>query len=178
MENTKITKIIMLNLLLKTDMTGYQIYSVVKKHMSFFSDISKSSTYYLLDKMNQSKLVSFNSQNNSNKKIYSITSKGKIQLTKLLFEIIEQPVIDPFEIVSFSFDNLDKKEIQQLTQKRLNKYKEYYLLVNELEKNNSKNTKKDSNDNYISFICKRAKKMMDLDIKLFNDLLKDIKNEK
>lgn len=124
-------------------LTGYDLKN---KHfdlcVSHFWNADQAQIYKTLDKLVLNEFLSFEilyQDNKPNKKIYSITDKGKKKLVSLLEEEVNNTTIrDPFLVKIFFSSNIDNKKILELFEKKKEKHKknlEYYF---ELEKDYAK----------------------------------------
>ena len=105
---------IILGFLMKMSMTGYELKKAFSISFSFFSGLSYGSIYPALKKMEQEGLISMRlkvQRNAPNRKIYSITKKGKKRFaSSLKTPFAPERFKSPFLAHLFFFDHLSPQE--------------------------------------------------------------------
>ena len=85
----------LLGLLSESPMHGYQIeQTIYERSMDYWTEISRSSIYKLLNKLENEKLVKSElklTDKNINQKVYKITVDGKKKLKQKIMEILSEP---------------------------------------------------------------------------------------
>ncbi len=116
----------LLGLLSEKSKHAYEIETDIKERdMRYWTEISMSSVYKLLKKLEERKLLKSEvklSKNNVAQKIYSLTDKGKEIFKEKLKDLVSvwQPMINPIDIGLANLNLLNKKEAIE----KLNKYSE------------------------------------------------------
>jgi DNA-binding PadR family transcriptional regulator len=106
----------LLGLLSEKPKHAYEIENDIKERdMRYWTEISKSSVYKLLNKLEKRKLLKSEikySEKNVVQKIYSLTGGGKIAFKEKLKQLISnwQPSIHPFDISLANLNILSKKQ--------------------------------------------------------------------
>lgn len=80
-------QLLLLGLLLRQEMHGYQINELVDRQMAFCVDLKRSTAYYLLDKLRRAGYVSEEVERSGNRperRVYRITPDGEIYFQRLL----------------------------------------------------------------------------------------------
>ena len=80
-------ELLLLGLLRRQDMHGYQLHEFIDSFMQTCVDIKKSTAYYLLDKMTREGLVVRSEEREGNRpprRVYSLTTAGEIRYQALL----------------------------------------------------------------------------------------------
>lgn len=82
-------KLLLLGLLRRQDMHGYQLYDFIERDLSVCTDLKKPTAYYLLGKMAEDGwIVESNMQdgNRPTRRVYSLTPQGEVEFQRLLRE--------------------------------------------------------------------------------------------
>jgi DNA-binding PadR family transcriptional regulator len=82
-------QLLLLGLLRKQDMHGYQLNEFIEEQMHFCTDLKKSTAYYLLDKLAQQGYVAMEEEQEGNRpprRVYHITKTGEEYFFQLLRE--------------------------------------------------------------------------------------------
>lgn len=184
--NQNLTKLTILGLLQKNNMSGYDILCHVTKYFGHITRLSASSVYYLLEKMNKDNLIKQINKKNDlkkghSKKIFSLTKKGKDIFEFLLEETVEMKFYDPFQLALIFFDYMKKDKIKNFIQKRLDMYEQLEKKIEENKNNISnihKNTDIDKNNKnkFFNYAMERGKNLIENDKKFLKSILKDITN--
>ena len=86
-----INQLILLGILMEGNMHGYQLNDYVKHAMILYTDLKKSTTYFVLDKLEKEGYVSHEIEREGKRperRVYEITQKGKVRFYELLRECI------------------------------------------------------------------------------------------
>lgn len=86
-------ELLLLGLLQRQDMHGYQLYDFIERYMGMCVDLKKSTAYYLLDKMAKDGFVSQSVEQVGNRPlrtVYHLTAAGKERFQVLLRENLAQ----------------------------------------------------------------------------------------
>lgn len=80
-------KLLLLGLLRRQNMHGYQLYEFIDRDLSVCTDLKKPTAYYLLNKMAAEGLVTEDQVQEGNRpprRVYSLTEKGEAEYQRLL----------------------------------------------------------------------------------------------
>ena len=116
-------KLLLLGLLRKQEMHGYQINELIDAHLGTSIHLTKPTAYRLLHKMTDDGLVSFREETVGNRparRIYTITPLGEVEFQKLLKESLSEykPAEQPNTISLAFMDTLPPGEVLPLLKKR------------------------------------------------------------
>jgi len=141
-------KLVILGLLYREPMHGYEIKSTIEKNMGDWTDIKFGSIYFALSKLVEESAIEVVEEvkegNRPAKTIYRITKKGKDEYMRLLRKIWgdEQKVYYPFDIAVYFMKSLPKNEVGFYLSERImelkNKLKYYKEQQTELDKTSKK----------------------------------------
>ncbi len=115
----RVLKYAILGLLDKQEMSGYDIMNQFNHNMVHFWSAKHSQIYPELKKLTQEGLIEFRSVSQGNKvldkKIYSITSKGKQELQQWLDKLMPLPdtVKDEFMLKAYFVSSMSKEEVKR-----------------------------------------------------------------
>jgi len=119
---------IILGMLMHESMTGYELKKIFSISFSFFSNISFGSIYPALKKMEQQGLISMCleiQEGAPNKKIYTITEKGRGAFDRLLKEPLKlEKAKSVFLSRLFFFSHIEKTDRLELVEGYLESIKE------------------------------------------------------
>ncbi|MFN8671876.1 MAG: PadR family transcriptional regulator [Candidatus Sericytochromatia bacterium] len=135
-------------------------YDLKTKHfdlcVSHFWNADQGQIYKTLDKLVDKKLVTFELQyqdNKPNKKIYSITDKGKGELLEWLEKEIENaPIREGFAVKIFFAHNISNEKIIELFEKKKIKHQTKLKEYLEIEKNFFNNEDKKNRKKVLEFL--------------------------
>lgn len=116
-------ELLLLGLLDRQRMHGYELHEFLEKRLGFLSDLKKPTAYRLLDKLHGDGLVDRQSERSGNRperRVYSLTEKGKALFESLLREQLALPdrVSYPSSVSLLFADRLDVVERRELLRKR------------------------------------------------------------
>jgi DNA-binding PadR family transcriptional regulator len=116
-------KILLLGILRRQKMHGYQLYEYIDQGLSACSDLKKPTAYYLLNKMAQDGWLSEETSQEGNRpprKVYRMTAEGEEVFQRLLRENLASYITPAFpnEIGLAFLDELDPQEALELLQER------------------------------------------------------------
>lgn len=108
-------QLLLLGLLRRQDMHGYQINEFIEEKMHFCIDLKKPTAYYVLDKLAQQGLVRVEHNQTGNRpprRVYHITAAGEAHFFKLLRENLAQhsPIYHPSDVGIAFIDQLPPAE--------------------------------------------------------------------
>ncbi len=113
----------LLGLLNEKSMHGYQLeQTIYERSMDYWSEISRSSIYKLLNKLEKEMLVKSEiklTEKNINQKVYKITIEGKKKLKEKISEILSEPekIIWRIDLAVANYGILNKKESDECLKK-------------------------------------------------------------
>jgi DNA-binding PadR family transcriptional regulator len=116
-------KLLLLGLLRRQDMHGYQLYDFIERDLSICTDIKKPTAYYLLGKMAEDGLITevhVQDGNRPARRVYSLTAQGEAEFQRLLRENLAEfsPVYFPGDIGLAFMNTLPPGEAAALLQAR------------------------------------------------------------
>ena len=129
-----IKQLLLLGILMKGKMHGYRLNEYVKHVMSFYTDLKKSTVYYLLSQLEKDGYVSFELEREGKRperRIYEITAEGKTYFLELLRECLGNYTPTSFgdDIGTTFINRLPPKEVRNLLinkRKKINDRLEMY----------------------------------------------------
>ncbi len=130
----------LLGLLSEGAMHGYKIEQEIKnRSMRDWTEISMSSVYKLLRKLEKEKLIKSDmkvSSKNISQKVYSITSEGKKELKDKIKNLVSEPekTLSRIDLATSHLDQLTRKEATECLKKYEKKLNEMLTCYKELEK--------------------------------------------
>jgi DNA-binding PadR family transcriptional regulator len=110
-------EVALMGLLSEKPKHAYEIENDIKERdMRYWTEISKSSVYKLLNKLEKRKLLTSkikHSEKNVVQKVYSLTDQGKVVFEEKLKQLVSiwQPTIHPIDISLANLNLLSKKQI-------------------------------------------------------------------
>ena len=112
---------------------------IENRSMDYWTEISQSSIYKLLNKLEQNNLVESTvklSEKNVSQKVYSITKQGSKQFKEKIIELASawQPTIHPIDVALKNLNLLNKNDAIDCLKKYRNSLKETINGYHELEK--------------------------------------------
>jgi DNA-binding PadR family transcriptional regulator len=116
-------ELLLLGLLRRHDMHGYQLHEFINQSMSSCIDLKKSTAYFLLDKMAASGWISETEVQDGNRpprRVYQLTDAGEATYQRLLRENLSSYHAPRFpDDIGLAFlDSLPATEARELLQKR------------------------------------------------------------
>jgi len=89
------TRLVILGLLKNQPLHGYELKHIIESHMGDWTNIAFGSIYFALKKLTEEKLVqeiaTEQKGNRPSRRVYQITSKGKVEFEKKLLQLWESP---------------------------------------------------------------------------------------
>jgi DNA-binding PadR family transcriptional regulator len=112
-------KLLLLGILMEGKMHGYQLNDHVQHVMSLYTDLKKSTTYFVLDQLEKDGYVTFQIEREGKRperRVYEITKKGKAYFFELLREHLSNytPVMLSDDISIAFMDKLKSSEVEEL----------------------------------------------------------------
>lgn len=117
--------IVILGLLCKQSLHGYEVKHIIEEHMGDWTDIKFGSIYFALAKLKDEGKVAIEKETRNGKrpirKVYRITEKGRQEFLRLLKMMWAQQKssLYPLDIAVFFMNSLPKKEILKLMYARI-----------------------------------------------------------
>ncbi len=109
--------VVILGLLCKQPLHGYEIKNIIEEHMQDWTDIKFGSIYFALSKLKEQGKVEIEKEESSSKrpirKVYRVTEKGRhefLRLLKMMWALKKQSLY-PLDIAVFFMNSLPKQEI-------------------------------------------------------------------
>jgi DNA-binding PadR family transcriptional regulator len=114
-----VKQLLLLGILMNGKMHGYRLNEYVKHAMSFYTELKKSTAYYILDQLEKDGYVSFELEREGKRperRIYEITEEGKNYFLKLLRECLGSYTPTSFgdDIGAAFIDRIPPKEVRDL----------------------------------------------------------------
>lgn len=114
-----IKQLLLLGVLMNGNMHGYQLNEYVKHAMSFYKDLTKSTTYYILDQLERDGYVTYETERKGKRperRIYKIMPEGKNYFLELLRECLGNYTPTSFgdDIGAAFIDRLPAEEVCNL----------------------------------------------------------------
>ena len=167
-----INQLLLLGILMEGKMHGYQLNDYVKHAMSLYTDLKKSTTYFVLDQLEKEGCVSYEVEREGKRperRVYETKKKGKIHFHKLLRECISSYTPKNLtEDIGIAFmDKLEPSEIEKLLENKQQRIKD------ELKKSDDI---KDHGGS-LKYVIDHNIAYLNADLKWVNSILKDIRRE-
>ena len=167
-----INQLLLLGILMDGKMHGYQLNDYVKHAMSLYTDLKKSTTYFVLDQLEKDGYVIYQLEREGKRperRVYDITKKGKDRFYELLRECISSYTpTNLTEDIGIAFmDKLKSSEVIKLLENKQQKIKD------ELKKFDSI---KDHGGS-LKYVIDHNLSYLKTDHKWVNNILKDLQKE-
>jgi DNA-binding PadR family transcriptional regulator len=118
-------RLVILGLLSRQPLYGYEIKHIIEDHMGDWTDIKFGSIYFALSKLTEAGDLEIIAETRTGKRpaktVYQITPKGKTEFFRLLKQLWSEhkQTYYPLDIALFFMDNLDRAEVDQYLQNRI-----------------------------------------------------------
>lgn len=163
-----INRLIMLGILIEGKMHGYQLNEYVKHAMSLYTDLKKSTTYFVLDQLEKEGYVSHEVEREGKRperRVYEITEKGKTHFFNLLRECISSytPTYSSDNIGVAFIGKLEASEAKELLQAKKQKIQSALKKFNGLK----------DHGGHLKYVINHSVAYLNADLKWVNSILKD-----
>lgn len=118
-------ELLLLGLLRRVDMHGYQLHEFINRYMASCADLKKPTAYYLLDKLQERGWIAVTREetgenNRPPRRVYQVTDEGEIAFQRLLRENLAayHSTTFPGNIGLAFLDNLSQDEALLLLKER------------------------------------------------------------
>jgi DNA-binding PadR family transcriptional regulator len=116
-------KLLLLGLLRRQEMHGYQLFEFIDRNLGYCTDLKKPTAYYLLNKMAQDGWIeeqTYQEGNRPPRRVYHMTPAGEAAYQRLLRESLQgySPVTFKGDVGLAFIDDLDPSEARQLLELR------------------------------------------------------------
>jgi DNA-binding PadR family transcriptional regulator len=116
-------KLLLLGLLRRQEMHGYQLFEFIDRDLGYCTDLKKSTAYYLLNKMAQDGWIEeemIQDGNRPPRRVYRMTPAGEAAYQQLIRETLEgySPVKFKGDVSLAFIDDLDPQEARRLLELR------------------------------------------------------------
>ena len=116
-------KLLLLGLLRRQEMHGYQLFEFIDRDLGYCTDLKKSTAYYMLNKMAQDGWIEeemIQDGNRPPRRVYRMTPAGEAAYQQLLRKNLEgySPVTFKGDVSLAFIDDLDQDEARQLLELR------------------------------------------------------------
>jgi DNA-binding PadR family transcriptional regulator len=129
------TRLVILGLLRKQPLHGYEIKQIIEQRMGDWTSIAFGSIYFALDKLAQEQLIeqiaTEQEGGRPSRHIYQITGAGQAEFTLLLRDVwaeAERPLF-AFDLAIFFMDDLPVDEIKAYLRDRIVQYESFLQYV-------------------------------------------------
>jgi len=124
-----VKQLLLLGVLMNGKMHGYRLNEYVKHAMSFYTDLTKSTAYYILDQLEKGGYVNYELEREGKRperRIYEITEAGKVYFLELLRDCLGSYTPTSFgdDIGATFLDRLPSEEARYLLIKKRKKVKD------------------------------------------------------
>ncbi|MFC1865565.1 PadR family transcriptional regulator [Chloroflexota bacterium] len=114
-----IKQLLLLGVLMNGKMHGYRLNEYVKHVMNFYTDLKKSTVYYILNQLEKDGYISYALEREGKRperRIYELTDKGRVFFYELLRDSLSSYAQTSFgDDIAVSFiDSLPPKEVREL----------------------------------------------------------------
>lgn len=162
-------QLLLLGLLMEGKRHGYQLNEYVKHAMSLYTNLKKSTTYFVLDQLEKDGYVSHETEREGNRperRVYEITEKGKTYFFNLLRECIHgyTPMHSSDNIGIAFMGRLEVSEAKELLKAKKKK------IQSELNKFNSLQ----GHGGHLKYVIEHILVYLNADLKWVNSILKDL----
>lgn len=131
--------LIILGLLREGPKHGYELKHIIDERMALIAEITSGTVYYALSKLEKEGCVKgqrVKSGNRPERNIYELTKKGEEKFKELLHQVLfaeERPYYS-FDLALYFMKYADKKNALSALEQKINKIKDYYKFIENLEK--------------------------------------------
>jgi DNA-binding PadR family transcriptional regulator len=162
-------QLLLLGLLRRQEMHGYQINEFIEEKMHFCIDLKKSTAYYILDKLAQEGYVAVEREQEGNRpprRVYHITTTGEAYFGRLLRQNLADfaQVYYPTDVGIAFLDQLPRQEVVGYLREKREKVK--------LELEGLQNAPGHSGP--LSYVLDHNQQLMNAELEWLNALLKDL----
>lgn len=167
-----INQLLLLGILMEGKMHGYQLNNYVKHAMNLYTDLKKSTTYFVLDQLEKEGYVSHQVEREGKRperRVYEITKEGKTHFHKLLHECISSytPTTLNEDIGIAFMDKLKPSEAEKLLDSKRQKIKNELIKFNDIKDHRGS----------LKYVIDHNRAYLNADLKWVNSVLKDIRKE-
>ncbi len=166
-------QLLLLGLLRRQEMHGYQINEFIEEKMHFCVDLKKSTAYYILDKLAQKGYVTVEREQEGNRpprRVYHITTTGEAYFDRLLRQNLADysQTYYPTDVGIAFLDQLPSQEVAgYLREKRKKMKAELEALQNAT-----------GHSGPLSYVLDHNQKLLNAELEWLNGLLKDLEGAK
>lgn len=162
-------QLLLLGILMEGKIHGYQLNEYVQHVMSFYTDIKKSTTYFVLEKLEKGGYVTHEVEREGKRperRVYGITEKGRLKFFDLLRESISSytPTLSSDNIGITFLGKLKSSEAKELLKAKKQKIK------TEIDKF----TGIQDHGVYLKFVLEHSLAYLNADLKWVSSILKNI----
>ncbi len=117
-------QLMLLGMLLRQPMYGYQLKELIDTHLDFYSDLKKPNLYYLLDRMAADGYLASSSQSlegeGGERLVYAVTEAGRALFHQTLRAVLSgsEPIHNAVDVAIFFLNYLPVREAVALLQAR------------------------------------------------------------
>ena len=167
-----INQLLLLGILMEGNMHGYQLNDYVKHAMSLYTDLKKSTTYFVLDQLEKEGYISHEVEREGKRperRVFEITKEGKAYFYRLLRECISSYTpTNLTEDIGIAFmDKLKSSEVEKLLENKQQKIKDELKKYDDIG---------DHGGN-LRYVIDHSVAYLKADLKWVDSILKDIRKE-
>jgi len=164
-----IKQLLLLGVLMNGKMHGYRLNEYVKHVMSFYTDLKKSTVYYILNQLEKDGYVSYELEREGKRperRIYELTDKGNAYFYELLRDSLSSYAQTSFgDDIAVSFiDSLPPNEVRELLIGKRQKIKDQLKTYKEIG----------DHDGSLQYVIKHSIAHLETDISWVDGILKEI----
>jgi DNA-binding PadR family transcriptional regulator len=132
--------VVLLGLLIKKPLYGYEIKHIIEDHMGDWTDIKFGSIYFALGKLDHEGKVAVDREVKGGKRparrVYRITDKGREEYFRLLRGLWTRKdrAMYPLDIALFFIDSLPKGEVEEYIRQNIGAYRQALVYIEKHEK--------------------------------------------
>lgn len=167
-----IKQLLLLGVLMNGNMHGYRLNEYVKHAMSFYTDLKKSTAYYILDQLEKNGYVNHGIDKEGKRperRIYAITEAGKDYFLKLLRDCLGdyRPTSFGDDIGATFIDHLPSEQARDLLIKKHQKVEDELAIYKGIEEHRGS----------LQYAISHHIAHLETDISWINEILEDIGKE-
>lgn len=132
-------ELVILGLLKEGTKHGYELKQIIDERMALIAEITSGTVYYTLSKLEKEGCIKgkkVKSGKRPEKNIYELTKKGEEKFKQLLKQVLfaEERPYYIFDVALYFMKYAEKEDILSALQSKMERIKEYYKFIEDLEK--------------------------------------------
>jgi DNA-binding PadR family transcriptional regulator len=171
--------VVILGLLQRRPLYGYEIKHIIEDHMGDWTDIKFGSIYFALGKLDEEGKVAVESEEKGGKRparrVYRITEKGREEFLRLLRTLWtrKDSAMYPLDIALFFMNSLPKREVTEYIGSNIEAYRQALAYLEKHEKEQMDNTQI---PRHAKYIFGHSKAHMKAELEWLEKVLEDMEN--